>query len=349
MTLRFLDYTGKVLIFLVIFLFLLTPPDKDNKFSNSKKPLGLCLGDSCSEADFARTELILKNRLQKESSIDIYNEVKRELELYDQATRHRAGHIFGQVLYESEGFEGIVICDQDLHYGCYHGLISQTVTHEKVDSIKRIDKKCVEQFGLYNHACQHGIGHGLIEYLGSNQLDKILELCSGLTWKHELLGCSGGAFMEYLMPAESKIGLAYVKPIDPQAPYRPCDIVQDKYTPQCYYNLGQYYYHAYNRKPDPIFTLCNNLSSTLNRRMCLTGIGVAIALSNDNSAESIYDFCSQARDESTKTPCLAGGGWMLFSNGQTRANADKICQTLSDGYRQKCQSDIDLNQLALTL
>src|SRR3989338_2641211 len=129
-----------------------------------------------------------------------YGEFKEAYEAQDSKFQHLAAHVMGSLLYEKEGLAGLGICDATFAFGCYHSFFGSAVSKEGIGAIKDFDRICMEKFGPWGTGCPHGIGHGILEYMGHEKLDEALAACAHTTQKHPLLGCTSGVFMEYNFP-----------------------------------------------------------------------------------------------------------------------------------------------------
>lgn len=217
-----------------------------------------------------------------------------------------------------------------------------------IGTVHELDQMCTEKFGQYNLGCQHGIGHGIAEYYGSQNLSKSLDTCNSLSWKHQLMGCTGGVFMEYIMPrlGDTTPGSVQINPLNADNPYAPCLSIKDQFEPECFYNLGNYYYHALEKDSRASLKLCENIPDPFNRKSCLLGLGNSI-FSNSRDIPQTLQICKLASIKDNEISCRAGGAWILYANTATRLDAQKMCTDLIGPDLKQCQEDTNLLQLAL--
>jgi len=125
--------------------------------------------------------------------------------------------------------QGAMTCNS----GYYHGVIERAfagVPRERVTQIAR--RLCTsasvtkEEFLLYQ--CVHGLGHGLMIY---SQLDLpwSLKTCDRLRTGFDRVSCTGGVFMQNLMPGMGKS--RYLRKKDP---LYPCNVVSERHKVYCY-------------------------------------------------------------------------------------------------------------------
>lgn len=315
--------------------------------STNLEDLSICDGSNCSSEYFLDEQKRIEERLKNEDALNIYHDILLQYVPFSANNQHAIAHIFGEILYKSKGLNGITICDGSFAFGCFHGFLVNAIAQNGIDSIKKLDQNCYEKFGGYNLGCQHGIGHGIAEYYGSKQLAQALDACSTLLWKHQLMGCAGGVFMEHIMPTLSdKPGSVQIYPVNLLNPYLPCTQVKEKYRSECFYNLGNYFYHAMDKNPKQGIALCESIPKYYYQKTCLLGFGNALYSDNRNIFETIK-ACQQVTKKRSEVSCRAGAGWILYSVISTRKDAKKICEGLEKEDFINCLADSNLLQLAL--
>src|SRR6185436_4304211 len=114
-------------------------------------------------------------------------------------SQHLLAHVMGTELYTELGLEGLSVCDDSFAFGCYHSFLGTAINQEGLGILNTVDQICNEKKSDAKSGCQHGIGHGIIGYLGYDQaqLLEALKYCEQLTYFGPLAGCGSGVFMEY--------------------------------------------------------------------------------------------------------------------------------------------------------
>jgi hypothetical protein len=258
------------------------------------------------------------------------------------ARQHFSAHVVGEMLAEELGIEGIPVCDASFGFGCYHGYFGRLIAERGTSSITELDAKCVEAFGPLGTGCLHGIGHGILEYVGYDQLNEGLRLCEMTTVEAPLLGCSAGVFMEYhARLGESTAG--YVpegRAFDPADPYNPCLSVREQDSDACYYGLGLWYRTEFGTNYQQMGSLCSGLSGTA-RTHCFLGIGTNTSPLEGYSLTAALSACAtfSAEDELT---CRAGASWGFFSDPVYRELADDACAYPDEDKETECLALADL-------
>ena len=283
-----------------------------------------------------------------------YEDLKNKYAL-DFKNQHLAAHIFGELLYDKEGVSGISVCDSSFGFGCYHGLFIEAVASKGLGIVGTLDKTCGSNFG----GCQHGIGHGLIEYLGHSEpaLVQALDQCSKLSWKGEILGCSDGAFMEYNSPnivSKDKV-LETTRPFNPKDPFYPCPILPKKYQPACYYSMGQWWQETFYKNNNYRYegSLCAGVSDPENKKYCFIGLGYAVAQRRNYDINKIISLCNQMPDLNSRVDCRSGAAIFLYQPGSippptTRYLYTKMCDGLDQTSRNLCLTQSNVENIKKT-
>jgi hypothetical protein len=125
--------------------------------------------------------------------------------------------------------QGAMTCNS----GYYHGVIERAfagVPRERVTRIARglCTGRAVtrEEFLLYQ--CVHGLGHGLMIYSGLD-LPWSLKACDRLRSDFDRVSCTGGVFMQNLMP-----GMGTSRYLRKKDPIYPCNVVAKRHKVYCY-------------------------------------------------------------------------------------------------------------------
>ena len=117
--------------------------------------------------------------------------------------------------------------------GYYHGVIERAFAGVPRQEVTRIARRlCTghavtkEEFLLYQ--CVHGLGHGLMIY-SHLDLPWSLKTCDRLQTDFDRVSCTGGVFMQNLMP-----GMGTSRYLRKSDPIYPCNAVAEKHKVYCY-------------------------------------------------------------------------------------------------------------------
>jgi cytochrome c553 len=145
---------------------------------------------------------------------------------------HAIGH-GGLAHYKGDAAKALSQGAMTCNSGYYHGVIERAfagVPRERVTHIARglctghaVTK---EEFLLYQ--CVHGLGHGLMIYSGLD-LPWSLKVCDRLQTGFDRVSCTGGVFMQNLMP-----GMGTSHYLRKNDPIYPCNVVSERHKLYCY-------------------------------------------------------------------------------------------------------------------
>lgn len=250
--------------------------------------------------------------------------------------QHVVAHIFGSLLYEKAGIEGIGTCDAEFAFGCYHSFFGRAIADKSQAVVASLDQACIKKFGPLGTGCQHGIGHGLMEYYGT-KLEQALADCL-VTQKIILLGCSSGVFMEYNFPTliGSDTATTSLRKLDPTKPYDPCTSVPAKFQKSCYFELPQWWYQVYGRDDQVMGQLCQDISEQPYRGNCFRGLGNTIGPRTNFDLKGGLDICRTMPSIEGNTLCLAGLSWSWFAEPSKRPVSNQPCQGLTNRQKETC-------------
>ena len=263
---------------------------------------------------------------------------------YDQ--QHSIAHLFGEILYKSEGIKGLVICDDTFGFGCFHGFFSAALDDRGPKVLKDLDKVCVDKYGVGGSGCQHGLGHGLLEYYGHDYkgLVKSLNECDKTTFYIKKFGCTSGVFMEYDIPISLAVKNLNLnsRELDPKNPYYPCTDVSDRFKESCYFSLGQWWKSLNNSDYAASGRMCSKIDDVVNRESCYLGIGYVVAPSFQNDVNKSVNACKKISNKEGEMLCVAGVEWQIYANPDTRKNTKSACGTLPTELYKQCLLKADL-------
>jgi len=290
-------------------------------------------------------------RIKKIGPQEAYAEFKIMNEKYISGQQHLQAHIFGEALYSSEGILGISTCDNSFSFGCYHSFFGSAVSDKGVEIVKKLDQTCLESYGPKGLGCPHGIGHGLIEYLGHDDknLIKGLAQCEKLSWKGKIFGCSSGAFMEYFFPAltspilsqEGKVELSSlttsIHQLDPLNSHAPCNQIPEQHKASCYYEIVPWWNIVYKGDMAKLESLCSEIEENEYRKYCFISIGATFAYSGEKGLEKTISNCQSMKTIEREDLCRAGASWRYFSLSEhDNTSIPDPCADLSTSRKEAC-------------
>lgn len=271
-----------------------------------------------------------------------YEQFKSDVSKDLFVNQHILVHVFGNVLYERVGLEGLSVCDDKIVGGCYHGFFAKAIGDNGAELIENIGAECVKKPQLNNHNCAHGIGHGLQYYFGQLRLENALAHCQRSDWSMDLKGgCMSGVFMEYNLhntdaPAAEKDA---ARKFDKKNPYAPCDKIQFEFKTPCYTELPRWWEIVLEDKDvyASISKLCSAIDTKVLRYHCYVGTGTIAPTTTDHDVNKTIALCKKMLTEDEGIPiCLQSASWRFKVVPEQKKNAYKVCEVLPVAYRQTC-------------
>jgi hypothetical protein len=273
-----------------------------------------------------------------------WDQFKNEYKNEHFGTQHSAAHIFGEALFDTVGVEGVATCDNSFAFGCYHSFFAQAISYLGPDSLVDLDQACIDRYGPLGLGCQHGIGHGLVEYYGQNNLIAALDACHSLSWKGELFGCSGGVFMEHNFPTVvgGNTATSQLREADPNNLYQPCIDLPDKYKPACYYELGQWWDKIFDHNFQEIGKLCQTIDDPHLTQVCYQGIGNVAGPSSDYNVSLTIANCKKMPTKEGEVLCRAGASWSFTASQDYKNMAPQVCEGMNQDDQSQCATESNL-------
>lgn len=294
-------------------------------------------------ADTGINAIALRSEFKKEIHTlgggGAYALVKKRYEHASVDIQHNIAHIFGETAYNVLGTEGIRACDASFAFGCYHGFFNVAVASEGSAILPALDYAC----GLVTEgdpsACRHGLGHGILEYLGNEKLEEALALCGETTQPNPITGCTSGVFMQFNIPITyTDDGQFYSTPrnLNRESPFEPCDALPAQFQESCYHELPQWWAQVYGRDYGFIGSLCASVTSEDLSKVCFLGIGKIVAPSFAYDSHDTYEACELITDERGAYLCRAAAAWNIALDGGGFEDAAYVCGETIPAFQFEC-------------
>jgi hypothetical protein len=310
------------LIFVSIFLLKIIP--------NSDPPLSEHLPTEYDQ--IIKEKSIWRKILQKTNSSVFYEELKKAYQ--GNYNQHAIGHIFGDLLYEKEGVEGIETCDDAFYWGCYHAVTASAIADKGLPAIYDLDQVCKRKSSTIS-ICNHGIGHGLSDYFGPSQLLLALQFCD------KILGgdsCFTGVFMQHnfpLSPSQDSTQTE-VRSLVLGQEFSPCDEFADIYEKSCYFELPRWWNRVLSSDFQKMGYYCSVVKDIKSQESCFSGIGDAVSLLSDPGIEKSLSICKSLPTYFGRNTCLVHTSLGFASDIYNEDKARPVCEAADLEYRSQC-------------
>lgn len=261
-----------------------------------------------------------------------YEEFRNLLTRKGFQAQHFEIHFFGALLYDKFGINGFTACEPSFDFGCFHGFIAAAIVDKGLNTLPAFDNVCRSEVGPRAISCQHGIGHGIADYMGPAKLIEALDACEAIPSIHPLINCGLGVFMGYS-------GLAAVttlRKFNPNHPYDPCPSLPEKFQMVCYYSLPIWWDTVLSKNYGKMGTLCGAISDPQKREVCFRGVGIIAApVANYDVANTIRS-CRAMPTRHWEAICRAAAAEAFYAEPSYRPLATSLCNDLEGTAKQEC-------------
>ena len=275
-----------------------------------------------------------------------YEEFARFVDHKDPNFQHAQAHFFGAGLYAGAGVAGLSTCDARFNFGCFHEFLGRAIAALGLSEVQNLNQGCYEALGPTFLSCQHGIGHGILAYLGyaRKDLDHALSVCEDLPYNESIGGCYGGVFMEYNL--QTMLGReGRIRPRAENVLY-PCNELSAIYQPACVYWQPQWWAQTLRQEGEidlaRVFSTlgerCDLLKDPALGRFCFEGVGNMTAPSGDFIPSRAAALCEASSPDPLKQLfCKSTAANSLSSGGAGEVGeGEKVCDGLSGDYWSFC-------------
>jgi len=255
---------------------------------------------------------------------------------------HPHAHIFGAELFEREGVAGVAACDAAFSFGCYHSFFASAISTLGLEVIHKLDEACIKRWGPKGLGCQHGIGHGVLWYTGTDHLVDALDACASLTWKEPIGGCSSGVFMENNFHAMDDPNITTTREYNPKDQNAPCNAIPERYQQSCYFEQPQWWSQVLAHDYVQLGKFCDGVRNRASRDACFRGFGSIAASDADYDIEKTVAICNKMPGSVNINMCLQGASWGFASQPSLKALAPQVCASLPLDQQEICDDGSDI-------
>jgi len=232
----------------------------------------------------------------------------RSVEKRDAGTSHLRAHFFGRAVYEVLGLEGLKVCDERFNSGCLHGFYAAAMTEQGDSVLNSFSDTCKKS--EFVHRCYHGIGHGLVTWLGYDEqaMVKAAEFCRDAVGDETEDGCVSGAVMEFDVKTLS-YPAAPLRILTSENSFEPCNSLPMTARPACFFTTPAWWI-AWLTGHDGLHTaeafrkaapLCDGISQPQYRESCRRGLGNIAATYSGFERTTAERLCGTLNDASAAT------------------------------------------------
>lgn len=256
-------------------------------------------------ASITAQERYWTDRIKTEGGAAAYADFGRFVGGMSPEIQHQEAHVFGGALYEAEGSSGLGACDMQYSSGCFHEFLGRAIANLGIASIAELNQGCEAAASTNILSCRHGIGHGILAYLGYSHADliKALATCKNVSTDDPIGGCDAGVFMEYNLQIMLGTG-GKIRPVEKSDMQFPCPTVPAEAKTSCYFSQPQWWYQVFITQgvsdPRDIFDRIGGLcmqTPQKYQRPCFEGLGVIAPAEVGFSASKALSLCESATQD----------------------------------------------------
>jgi hypothetical protein len=260
-----------------------------------------------------------------------------ELQEHTGQDCHYRAHDVGLIAFELLGADALARVGHICQAGAMHSVVERVLGESGTDDLASdVESWCRNaQRAFFRHNCVHGIGHGLLVWVGY-ELTEALTLCDRLALEEDRYSCWGGVFMENHreglaggMAAEHR--LHFLRQDDP---HYPCNALEEKYLPACYFYQTSQMYVVFGSDFAAVSRECGTLSETL-QSWCFRSLGRDVGHHLRDDPEQAIEVCGRAAELSNRLDCLGevvqhrfwetfGTDWVLDFCGRLAGSDEAI-------------------------
>lgn len=210
---------------------------------------------------------------------------------------HLLNHTVGDWLYEKYGTNGLIHCRDYFLSSCYHGFVIHAVGAGGLDLLQKVMESCWQAGPHVAIQCSHAIGHGLLAWVGYDNLIYALEQCdklASLSVNFPLYNCHDGVFMENIWAVHETGKPSKDRWVSDSDPIYPCDEkrIPEKYINACWSNQPMRMYQIFRGDVAKVGQQCLKLTNKIYQRTCFDGLARQIHPLTKGSAEQTFRLCS---------------------------------------------------------
>lgn len=294
---------------------------------------------------FSEEKSFWLNRIQASGGHAAYRQFGYAASELPPKRAHVAAHVFGEALYETEGFAGMSVCDENFAMGCIHAFFGSAALDLGVESfLNKAADACAQQAtqGM-TRLCLHGVGHGLLAVVGYDtaDLERALELCETIPNEGNLTtGCWGGAFMEHNVRTLVSLDVPE-RAFSDSVAYEPCSELKNEYKGACVFWQSTWWDAALSRSlaEDDVYKkigeLCAAAPTADLSRSCTEGAGFRASWISGYEPEAAAKLCAQMSSSQARVSCWHSAATEL-PHSRAGIAAPLVCEGLATVQKDAC-------------
>ena len=246
---------------------------------------------------------------------------------------HHYAHIIGDELYKESGPDAIFYCTNEFAYGCYHSVLANAIEEKGISILPKLNQFCIEK-DPNEWGCQHGIGHGVISYIGydTEAIFDAVAICATLESEVSKRGCLGGIFMEFNQISMLDLSGESQRVLSEEGLHFPCSKVNQEYQSECYFEQVIWWLTMSDNDFERVGKLCSEVTSEKAKQWCFRRVGEFASELTKNDIKGTQKICNQMPDEGISYCLQMAQDWWIAD--------DRVCENIDPSYREICLSPV---------
>ena len=300
-------------------------------------------------SQYQKIEEDWKRRFEEQDPERAYAEFLRAGNALSYYKAHSLSHIIGEIVFKRLGIRGIALCTPDFGYGCYHGFAGSALQDRGLALVADLNDACESvKNPRVAFGCIHGIGHGILAYVGNEELPRALEACVPLNdGVSDVGGCLGGIFMEYNYNTMRSLKGIDLRPYDIPHAYEPCATqIPERFRAACYYEQPSWWRATFGgnnadtlEQFKKVGRLCADIKGTSLRDICFRGAGNVIGPRSEYRPTVMRELCSAMPSDGSQDSCLHEALNHLLQSDKGKTELRAMCESKEISYEDLCRQN----------
>lgn len=287
-------------------------------------------------------QLELIKKIARDNPKEAWEYVKKAFIVNGQVVgnAHEFAHIIGNESYQKSGLDGIVICDRNFAFGCFHGVTEAMLLKEGTNRIKDIEIGCIKLFPPSESedysGCIHGTGHGIYTW-EDGDLKKSLLDCDIISEPYRQY-CYDGVFMENSTSH-------HVASLDNDNLWKLCSDLDQKYHNNCA-RYQTTIFMSMNTGLDSLEKTGRDCSLGPTKEMrdtCYMSLGFYVSQTAVGNIMDITKKCNNMPSKEGVEMCINGAAiesvFQRYSGFER--NSINLCHSLTEPMKSSCLNSVN--------
>lgn len=264
---------------------------------------------------------------------------------------HLLNHTAGVSAYRTHGTSGIIFCKDYFLQSCYHGFLIEFIAEHGIEKIGDVITECASAGHHVVSQCSHGIGHGLLAWIGYKELPQAFGWCDSIALRHPDLvveQCYNGVAMENHWAVHEGGDPSPDRWINDNDIFFPCTdprIARD-WRLACWQNQASVFFEHFKGDYKKTYNACKSVAEAPYRDACLNNLARQMHPGAEGSSAKARMLCNMMSEED-RGLCVARIATSEYSVGG-RKMPFELCAEETGSSQNLCYTSLFYFMRALT-